>query len=374
MYQGYKYIDADAHILEPQTLWDDFLDPRFKDEKPYTYCGYRNNPLAFEMQLHYKGQGMPWTIEGASTAVQGLNESYDEFIAKNFSPECYTAVFEKTGCDYMVVYPSVGLYATTFPTLSPATAAAYRRAYNDWLYDFCQRADRRVLGAGSVDLRDPQAAALEARRCVKDLGFKAVHINPTPVAGRHLYDRELDVLWNELEDLDVPLGIHVGAGNLSDSVITNVFPGLKSAGGISAFTIGNMFASIALVAGGVLERHPRLRVVHLESGAGWVAFWMDRMQAGVAGGFREQGLGTPLKPWEYFLRQCFISADPDDPGIKMVIDNVGVECVVTGTDFGHPEGRAYSKAIPQTLALAGVTDAHKRKIMWDNSARLYNLA
>src|SRR5262249_41916089 len=162
-----------------------------------------------------------------------------------------------------------------------------RRAYNTWLYDFCAAGDGRVVGVGTVDLRDPEEAAREARRCVKELGFKAIMINPTPVSEHRLYDAVLDPLWAEIADLDVPVGIHPSAGNAADVVVNHLFPGLLAAAGTSAFTLNSMVASMALIVGGVLDRHPGLRVVHLESGAGWVPFWLDRMVAGVAGGFRD---------------------------------------------------------------------------------------
>ena len=377
MDKTYKYIDADSHILEPEDMWVNYLDPEFRDEMPYSWTGYRCDPLAFDHVIHIGDNiGMPYSRDGSSTAVPGLEDVYGEFIDKNFSSECYSTVMDRAGMDYMVLYPTVGIYITSAPGLRPAQAAAYRRAYNNWLHDFVSGSeDRRLIGAGSVDLRDPEEAVREARRCVKDLGFKAIHVNSVPVDGVHIYDPELEPLWSELEDLDAALGVHVSAGNAADTMVSQVFPGLMAASGISAFSIGNMFASVALIAGGILERHPKLRVVHLECGAGWVPFWLDRMQAGVQGGFRDlRFTGTPLSPDEYFRRQCYISADPDDPGIKWVIDYLGDDNVATATDFGHPEGRGYVHAIQDIFGLEGVSEASKHKLMWDNPARLYGLS
>ena len=174
--------------------------------------------------------------------------------------------------------------------------------------------------------------------------------------------------------MDVALGIHVGAGNAAEVWLHHYFPEFQRASSTGTFTIGNMMTSMTLIVGGVLERHPKLRVVHLESGAGWVAFWLDRMESSVAGGLRGIAIeGLTMKPIEYFQRQCYISGDPDDPGIKQVLEIIGDDNVVTATDFGHPEGRGYVHAIEDTLALP-IPDDSKRKIMWDNSARLYNIA
>jgi uncharacterized protein len=187
-----------------------------------------------------------------------------------------------------------------------------------------------------------------------------------------LYQSCYDRLWATIADLNVPVGVHVGALNACDLMLYHYLPGLGTAESITAFSIGNMLASAAFIMGGVLERHPKLRVVHLESGAGWAAFWMYRLAAGVQGGFKGLPIpGLKLAPVEYFQRQCYISADPDDPGIKQVIDTIGDDNVVVATDFGHPEGRHYSRAVDEVMALPGVSESSKCKIMWDNALKLY---
>ncbi len=392
MYQGYKFIDSDSHILEPADMFEQYLEAPFRSDMPRAWVDYQGEPLGFGISVTIPAADsdqdyvMPFGRDpmpddqpslgdaGTRIVMPEHNDAYAGFARKGFPPELYKLALERTGIDYMVIYPTVGLYVTAVPQLKADTAAAYRRAYNNWLHDFCTEAGDRVVGAASIDLRDPDEAIREARRCVKDFGFKAVHINPTPVGEYRMYDAVYDRLWSTLEDLDVPLAIHVGAGNAADEMLYYYLPRLRSIQGTMAFTMGNMIASAALIMGGVLERHPKLRVVHLESGAGWVAFWIDRMDAGVQGGFRDlENPGLKLHPIDYFQRQCYIAADQDDPGIKQVIEVMGDDNIVTATDFGHPEGRKYAGAAQELLGLPGVSEDSKRKIMWDNALRLYPL-
>jgi predicted TIM-barrel fold metal-dependent hydrolase len=393
MQNGYRLIDSDAHVLEPADMFEKYLEPRFRSPMPVAWSEYSGEPLAFSFKLAIPGpdgaeHSMPFGRDplneerrarfgglsfdlGEPVSLPGHEQAYSEFARKGFAPETYSQAMARTGIDYMVVYPTIGLLSTAVPDLAADTAAAYRRAYNNWLHDFCVEAGGRVFGAASVDLRDAEEAAREVRRCVNQFGFKAVHINPVPVGNHRLYDRFYEPLWNALEELDVPLAIHTGTGTAADDMLYHYLPGLRTAQTTVAFTIGNMLACAALIIGGVLERHPRLRVVHLESGAGWVAFWLDRLAASVQGGFRGLEIpGLKLSPIEYFQRQCFISADQDDPGIKQVIDVLGDGNIVTATDFAHPEGRRYISAVKELLELPIAAES-KRKIMWDNALKLY---
>ncbi len=374
MYKGHKYIDSDAHVLEPADMWEKYLEPKFRDWMPRHFAGYENDPPCWHLEIHAPNNPtMPNFPTGRGHALPGSDVAYAEYATKSFSPECYRLALQRTGIDYMVLYPTVGLYITAINGLPAEVAAAYRRAYNNWLYDHVQACGAGILGMGSVDLRDPREAAREARRCIEKLGFAGITINPEPVDEHPLHDPFLDPLWSAIEDLDVPLGVHVGAGTTRGQVGTNYFKDWAIGRPVCAFTIGNMIASLSLIAGGVLERHPKMRVVHLESGAGWVPFFTDRMAAGIAGGSRGLGLpGLTMAPVDYFKRQCYISADPDDPGVEMCVRYIGDDNVTTATDFAHLEGRGYVHAIEDTLKLP-VSDRTKQKLMWENPARLYGI-
>jgi uncharacterized protein len=396
MSKSWSFIDSDAHVIEPRDMFERYLEPKYRAQMPVAWADYQGEPLAFGFEIRVpKPSGgeyvMPFGNDpltgrnridaharlaaldgGARIALPGHDEAYAEFARQGFPPEMYALAMARAGIDYMVVYPTAGLLTTAVPDLPADTAAAYRRAYNNWLHDFCAAAGGRVFGAAAVDLRDAEEAAREARRCVKEFDFKAVYINPVPVGEHRLYDDFYEPLWNTLEELDVPLAIHTGTGNAADQMLYHYLPRLRTAQTTVAFTIGNMLACTALIMGGVLEQHPRLRVVHLESGAGWVPFWLDRLAASVQGGFRGLHIpGLTLHPVEYFQRQCFISADQDDPGIKHVIAALGDDNLVTATDFGHPEGRRYTVAAQEILELPDVSLESKKKMMWDNALRLY---
>ncbi len=373
MYKGHRYIDADSHVLEPADMWQKYLEPKYRRFAPAHAVGYRGNPPGFFLNIKIGGSVMPTFQMPEVVQMPGLEEAYGDYMRRGFGPDCYATALDRTGMDFMVLYPTIGLYATAVPGLSAEVAAAYRRAYNNWLYDFCKAAGPKFIGAGSVDLRDPVEAAREAHRCVRELGFKAITFNPEPVNDVALHDRFYDPLWQAASELGVPVGVHVAGGTALHQVGIDYFPQWGDGRGLCAFTIGNMIACLSFVSGGILERFPELKVVFLESGAGWPAFWLERIQAGVQGANRGGKVyGLSESPIEYFQKQCFISADPDDPGIAQVAAVIGDDNIVTATDFGHMEGKGYIRALDDILALE-LSAETKRKIMWDNAARLYNL-
>lgn len=372
----YGLIDTDSHVIEPDDLWEKYLEAKYRAEAPVSHCGYRRDERGFGFfnDVTIGDCKMPIGVHGKLSFSENLGERYEEYAAAGFPASAYVEAMDKVGIDYMILYPTVCLYTNQAPKLKADVAAAYRRAYNNWLHDFCSEdASGRLIGAGAIDLRDPEAAAAEAVRAVKELGFKAIMINPTPVGGPALYAPEMDRLWATIADLDVPVGVHCCALNATDKFLYDYYPDLMYAQGISAFAIGNMAACASFIVGGVLERHPKLRIAHLEAGSGWVAFWLYRLQH--AGQGANKGLipGLTMGALDYWQRQCYISTEPSDPGIKQVIDMIGDGNIVLATDFSHPEGRDYVDAHQDIAKLAGVSEASKRKVKWENALKLYAL-
>ena len=121
------------------------------------------------------------------------------------------------------------------------------------------------------------------------------------------------------------------------------------------------------------ERHPNLRVAGLESGAGWLPYllwYYDELYE------RYHDCDLPpmkLKPSEYFKRQCFLSAELEEPTLKYVVDYIGSDNIVTACDFPHPEG-PYPDGVRHFVDRNGIDAEDKRKILCDNGQRLYGVA
>ena len=115
-----------------------------------------------------------------------------------------------------------------------------------------------------------------------------------------------------------------------------------------------------------------LRVVVLESGAGWLPFWLwwlDELYE------RYEGIDCdPLSapPSELFRRQCFVSAEMEEPHLDRVVDSLGAGCIVTASDFPHPEG-TFPNGVRDFAARPDLGPATANAILRDNPRRLYRL-
>ena len=128
--------------------------------------------------------------------------------------------------------------------------------------------------------------------------------------------------------------------------------------------------SAAFCGGGILDRHPKLRVAFLEANCSVGC----RGCCGVLdeGYEREGDIFMPdvkMAPSEYFKRQCFISVEPDEATARHTIDYIGCDHLVFSTDYPHGDSK-YPHAVRGFLKLP-LPDEDKRKILWDNCARFY---
>ena len=396
--ESLRFIDGDSHVLEPESIWENYLEKKYRNLvsghvrwvtapsgngiNAVDESSSRETALAFELELEVMGTHPLGTRDTAAATrsfqdrdLDELDVAYGKWADQDFPASAYREVMDVHGVDHMILYPTAGFWTTGVAEMDGETAMAIRRAYNRWLGDYCAEIGQGACGAASIDLRDPVLAAEEVRRCVQEYDFKAVHLNPAPVPNLRLFDPECDLLWATCAELGLPIGLHPSANHPFDQGLLDYLPGLRNCRTTVSFVVGSMLACTAFIMGGVLERHPELKLVFLESGCGCASFWLDRLEAGIQGGTRRlriQGLNS--NPVDYFQRQCFVAADQDDPGIAPLINAIGDHVIVGATDFGHPEGRKYFRAKQDMLELPDVSMESKRKILWDNALRAYPIS
>jgi predicted TIM-barrel fold metal-dependent hydrolase len=349
-----RIIDADSHVLEPTDMWGQYLEPEFRDKAPYFIKDEQGGEhLVTDGVVHDR---IPYPEEGWTARRPG-----------GFNPHERVKDMDLEGIDVQVLFPTQGLFIQAVS--SAALAAALCRAYNNWLADYCRAYPGRFVGIGAVPLHDVTEAVKEARRAVTQLGMKGIFVRPNPFNGRTLDDTLYDPLYGEIQELDVALCVHEATGNFpaagADRYQNYLLRHLFS------HALEQKIACSTIICGGVLERFPKLRVAFLESGVGWLPHWLERMDEHFKGlGYMVPWLKMP--PSDYFRRQCFISADPDEKTIPYVVEAVGAEYIVFGSDYPHFDMK-FPGAVAAVRDRKDLSQKAKKKILYDTPARLYQI-
>ena len=208
-----------------------------------------------------------------------------------------------------------------------------------------------MFGAGMVAAHDVPGAVLEARRCVEELGFKAIFLPPAAVNRRPWHHPAYDPLWAEIERLGVPLAFHGGG----QTYLTPDF-GLEVLDKLMLWhtfsqPLGIQFVTVCLCGGGVLERFPSLKVALLEGNCSWAPWFLYRLDEHWewTGWYEAPELTMP--PSEYFKRNCWISVEADEETVPHFIEKFGDDRIIFSTDYPHGDSK-YPHAVERVRQAA----------------------
>ncbi len=374
-------IDGDGHVVEVNETYEG-IDPKYRDRRPiYTEASKGNIVRLVD--------GRVWTPEGENGFV-GVNGNQFPPVGKSYlyrrmgtyNPWARLADMDEDNIDVAVVYPTDELPLNV--THDAGFADARARAYNDWLYNYCQVSPRRLKGIGAVPLQDVDLAIQEMRRAVTQLGMVGIQIGCTVREDTLLSDPRLNPFWAEAERLDVAVAVH---GPALPTFFRTYFdinrPDHMLEINHMAHAFAQMLACSNVITSGVLERYPNLRVAFLEAGAGWVPYWMNRMDEynEVA---PERWAGISAKPSEYIKSgRVFFSCEPGDEFIPWFIEHVGEDSMLFASDYLHfdalfvgetgHDGLPYPGTVATLMGRDDVSDQARRKMTLDNSIRYYKL-
>ena len=261
----------------------------------------------------------------------------------NPSAEDWNQFLDKTGISWAVLYPTAGLAVGRI--MAPAWAVIACRAYNTWLYEKFLKQNSRLKGMALLPFQDVETAIAELRRAVTELGMLGGMLpsNGEAIQG-HWGNKLYWPLYEEAEKLECSLAVHVGClHHMGLDSFSTYYP---------AHALGHPFSLMiqasAMVAHGVFDRYPKLRVAFLEGGATWVPFIMDRLDRSYHDGHVQLDLDGKLiggpqqgeKASDYFKKQLsagriFVGFDCDDEGLNTAVRKGGHQSFLFGSDFPH---------------------------------------
>lgn len=338
-------VDADGHILEAPDLWERYLEPKYrerairikKDPEGLEYLEVDGKPAKMSRKGLPSNLGIMDRNGGFYYEREPTGSGYvDNASFGSMDPAERIQRLDIENIERAFLYPTVGLlWEPECEDLD--LAMAYARAYNRWIVDFCSDSAGRLLPIAHIPFGIPEMAEVELRRAAKDgvVGFySAPFIWSRKGHGHPDHHR----IFATAQELGLPFGIHP---SFEPHWAAPTRFG-KMTGRDTAF-YQNIVGGNAIREGfttlfqyGVFDLFPELRIVILEVGAGWIGYWIERMDAAFDSPL---GRSVPLKnkPSDYFRRQCWISGDPDERSLAGVIPYVGEDRFFWASDFPHAD-------------------------------------
>ncbi|HVM65809.1 MAG TPA: amidohydrolase family protein [Acidimicrobiales bacterium] len=274
------------------------------------------------------------------------------------------------GVDAEVVYSEV----SAFRYLGDMTegVAEASRAFNDVLADYASADPKRLIVSYQVQIKDIPAAVQEVQR-VAAAGGKSLQLPvfPNEIGLPDYYDQRYAPLWSAVQETGLPICLHIGLNtNLDDLVRRDPTPQKGVMVPMAALSTGEAFGM--WIQTGTLERFPELKLVFVEPGLGWVAWYLyiidDMVQRQ---GYRFDDL-TEL-PSFYFHRNMALTYIDEPDAIQLLRHRLGVENIMWSSDYPHPVTSWPDSMQLIERSFAGVPDDERDAILCGNAARVWGL-
>ena len=296
---------------------------------------------------------------GQQLAVVGSSRSSLPPRAR-WTPEERLADMDSLGVDIHVLSPYSGFYNYH---LDAPVATATSQDSNNEISEMIQTWPDRFAGLATLPMQDVNAAIAELERVIVQLGFKGAMIGDQ-INGRTLDNPEFMPFWKSAEQLGAMILFHQG-GETVISPRNKRYHLPNSIGNLADRTI--TFAS--LVMGGVMDACPDLKIC-LSHGGGYTCYGIGRMDRAWQTRPEVQGYidQPPSAYLQRFYYDCIVYTEP---ALRYLIDTVGIERVVFGTDW--PYDMAFDWPVSWILSLDSLTQEEKEAILWKNLESLLGL-
>ncbi|MCY3889512.1 MAG: amidohydrolase family protein [bacterium] len=363
-------ISADCHASALPDTYRQYLDPGY-DDAYGQWLGdteMKNKRKAEHTGAAiYSDQALEEFSEIEEVAAGGVDGGWDSTRRlRELEADGTVAEVLYPGAGGPTITPfDVGLMTYQYEQ-DPALWLAGCRAYNRWLGDFCNDAPGRRAGVGLITVDDIDTTVGEIQQ-MRDLGLFGGVLLCSGTGDNPLYNHpRYDPVWAACADEGLPVHTHSGwTPNYGD------FTG----------SLGIFLTEISwyahrpfwlLMWSGAFERHPGLRMVMNEQGATWAPATLDELDHFYElRMFDQLRRDLPLKPSEYFRRQVFLGAGFTDADEVGVVDRLGADHLMWGSDYPHIEGTWPNSQEMLGQQLAGRSDHEVARLVGGNAADLY---
>ena len=379
-------IDSDSHVSEPPDLWTSRVPRKFGDRVPHVYHDDRRNIdrwLVGGKRLTGVGG---WAMAGWPEYPPSHPATVDEMDPGAWQPVQRAQRMDEYGVTTQVVYPNLlAFFPYAFLSMQDSELQlACVQAYNDFLTEFAQTVPGRFIPLTALPFWDVEASVKEMIRCA-EMGHKGIVFasKPYKIGFPRLAEPHWDPILATAQEIGHSVNFHVGFQEMNEDDLKSMIGLAKYrsdyAKDSSLSLLGNAEAIADVIMSGIAHRYPNLNFVSVESGYGWLPYFVEAMNwqwlnSGAAKEHPER-----LMPDEYFRRQIFGSFWFERESIARLAD-LYPDNIMFETDYPHPTslspGPASSSENPRDMirkSIGGLPDEIQRKILFETAARLYHV-
>ncbi len=373
-------ISSDCHAGLPPERYRDYLDP-----------GYREAfDVALPIQIRMTKEAEERFLVGEINAR--WREGREAELSGAWDHEQRNRVLDADGIAGEILFPDGitemnappfgGGFAMPTEGVLPELQWAGCRAHNRWMAEFVQMSPERRAGLACVPVLWDVDEAVREIRWARDNGLRGV-IFPAAWGRQPAYHHpRYDPVWAVCQELDVPVHFHSGAAPHEDyfgpTPAPEDAPELPGAVGIYISEVCWYAARplTFLIWGGVFERFPRLKVAMTEGTTVWVPEYLALMDQRYTSTHYSQKLGDyhshlSLKPSEYFARNIRLGASCMPRREAELRHQTGVEKIMWGSDYPHPEGSWPHTREQMIETFQGLPEDEVAAMLGGNAAAFY---
>ena len=287
----------------------------------------------------------------------------------NHDPKARLADMDLDGVDVEVLYCEFSAFRYLY--LMEGGWREATRAFNDTLLAFQSEDPSRLVASFQIPLHDLDIAVDEVHRVAAE-GGKSLQlpVHPVELGLPDYHDHVYDRLWGAIQETGLPACLHIGLAPIKvyDEPLPAHAQGVIQP--LGAFWTSVQYGNFIL--SGVFERFPRLKVVFVEPGVGWVPWWLNSVDRK----FSELGYKFPDirdLPSAYFHRNVFLTFIDEKFAVHELRYDIGIENMMWSTDYPHPACTWPDSRQVIEKQFAGLPAEERRLLLSGNAERVWNL-
>jgi predicted TIM-barrel fold metal-dependent hydrolase len=383
LFKGIKIVDCDTHFTEPPDLWTANAPAGMKDKMPHVKR-INGADQWFVGDKNFGSIGGNVIDKDRNKLLGRLAfQNYDQITPGSYDVKERLKDMDAMGVWGQVCFQNGGVtQAGSLVALNDEPLAiAITQIFNDACADRGKDSAGRINGMGTLPYWDKDIMNKEMRRII-DIGVKGIVLPDRPERLSEGYiatDGKVSPFWEEVfqtcNDTGTPLNFHLNASLDANSAIWDnlgfdqrlpIHALLHHVG--CAATMSNFMVS------GILDRFPKLKIGLIESGAGWVPFWLEAMEHQLDEFRTAENRGLKLRPKEYFKRHFWVSFWFETYAPTKMLEEIGADKLMFETDFPHPTSLYPGVQEKLVKTLGGYDYETRKRILERNAVELYNLS